>query len=213
MGDLTDDVRTNLRAIRKERGYTQEELSDRSDLAPKNVGKIERGQKTFSVEDLLKLAVELETRVSDFFVKNGQPEEHARSLERQTYDLGSLIESSEDEDPVPDIDALFNTSSALLVLLDEAGNLLRANRFYEKITGSQLETNQDTPFWECPLWFGANERRMKHLIDEAREGQFLREVLPVRTDSGTTTPYKISVCPVRALDGEERQFLVEGVKF
>lgn len=209
MGNPNETVRTNLRAIRKERGYSQEELSDRCDFAPRNVGALERGEKSLTAEDLLRFAVELETRVSDFFVNNGQPEEHARSVDRQPYDLGSLIENSDDEEPDADLGSLFDTSHDLLVLLDEDGCVLEANGRYESLSGSDLEANRGDPFWECPIWFGANQRRMKYLIDEAREGQFHREVLPVRTTKGSTRPMTVSICPIRSDVDDVLQFLVE----
>lgn len=208
MGNPNENVRTNLRAIRKERGYSQEELSDRCDFAPRNVGELERGETTLTAEDLLRFAVELETRVSDFFVKNGQPEEHARSVGRQPYDLGSLIENYESGEPNPDLGSLFDTSHDLLVLLDEDGSILEANGKYESLSGSDLDDDRGKPFWECSLWFEANQRRMKHLIDEAREGHFHREVLPVRTTKGSTRPMTVSICPVEDED-DSLQFLVE----
>lgn len=213
MGKLDETVRTNLRAIREERGFTQEELSDRCDLAPQNVGELERGKKLLTAEDLLRFAVELETRVSDFFVNNGQPEEHARSVDRQPYNLGTLIEPSEDDaadPPSPDLESLFDTSENILVLLDENGSTLEANEKYRSLTKTNPGEDQGKPFWESPLWFEANQRRVKHLIDEARGGEFLREVLPARTPRGSTRPMSLNICPILSDDSTPVRLLVEG---
>ncbi|MFB6346804.1 MAG: helix-turn-helix domain-containing protein [bacterium] len=210
MEGLEETVCTNLRAIREERGFTQEELSQRSDLAVSDVEELETGERTLQPDDIIKLAVELETKVSDLFVSNGQPLDHAKSLERYPYDLGSLIVNSEDEDvnsEVPDVDSLIDTTDAMLVLLDEDGQIILANDQYESLAGSR-EEDTDQLFWESPLWFGANQRRIKHLVDEAREDQFMREVIPLKTPKGSTRPMTVNVCPV--FTDDSKQFIVEG---
>jgi len=49
-----------LRAVRKERGLTQEGLGRRAGLSGKFVGEVERGEKSISVDSLYRIAVALE---------------------------------------------------------------------------------------------------------------------------------------------------------
>src|SRR5712691_10322375 len=50
-----------LRALRKERGLTQERLGELSGLSGKFIGEVERGQKSISIDSLYAIAVALRT--------------------------------------------------------------------------------------------------------------------------------------------------------
>ncbi|HEY2993347.1 MAG TPA: helix-turn-helix domain-containing protein [Methylomirabilota bacterium] len=50
-----------LRALRKERGLTQDKLGELSGLSGKFIGEVERGQKSISIDSLYAVAVALQT--------------------------------------------------------------------------------------------------------------------------------------------------------
>jgi transcriptional regulator with XRE-family HTH domain len=56
-----------LRALRKERGYSQEELAERAGLHRNYVGGIERGERNVALENISKLAKALSVRTRDLF--------------------------------------------------------------------------------------------------------------------------------------------------
>lgn len=49
-----------LRAIRKQRGLSQERLGERSGLSGKFIGEVERGEKSISIDSLYRVSVSLE---------------------------------------------------------------------------------------------------------------------------------------------------------
>ncbi len=56
-----------IRAIRKAKGWTQEELGSKADVSYKFVGEIERGQQNPSFDTLVKIADALEVELFDLF--------------------------------------------------------------------------------------------------------------------------------------------------
>lgn len=52
---------SNVRALRHEKGWTQEELADRSGLAPVQISRVERGAREVRLTTLLRLMAALET--------------------------------------------------------------------------------------------------------------------------------------------------------
>jgi transcriptional regulator with XRE-family HTH domain len=56
-----------IRAIRKAKGWTQEQLGSRADITYKFIGEIELGKQNPSFETLVKIADALEIELSDLF--------------------------------------------------------------------------------------------------------------------------------------------------
>ena len=54
-----------LRALRKQRGLSQERLGERSGLSGKFIGEVERGEKSISMDSLYRVSVALEVPMRD----------------------------------------------------------------------------------------------------------------------------------------------------
>jgi transcriptional regulator with XRE-family HTH domain len=63
-----------LRALRKERGLTQDKLGELAGLSGKFIGEVERGQKSISIDSLYAVAVALQTPLRALVdVRPGEP--------------------------------------------------------------------------------------------------------------------------------------------
>jgi transcriptional regulator with XRE-family HTH domain len=56
-----------IRHYRKQAKLTQEQLAEKSNLNPKYLGEVERGEKIISIEALLRIAHTVETPMKKFF--------------------------------------------------------------------------------------------------------------------------------------------------
>jgi XRE family transcriptional regulator, regulator of sulfur utilization len=66
--DVKRLIGDRIRQLRKERGLSQEKLGYESELHCTHIGSIERGQKNWSIDTLLKVARGLKVDVRDLFV-------------------------------------------------------------------------------------------------------------------------------------------------
>ena len=73
------EIGKRIRAIRQERGMTQEETSERCDITLSFYGNIERGDKKMSVETLMKIAKGLSVS-TDFLLFGAPPDQTVEAL-------------------------------------------------------------------------------------------------------------------------------------
>jgi len=73
-----------LRALRKERGLSQERLGHRSKLSGKFIGEVERGEKSISIDSLYHVSVALEIPLRELTdVRSSERQKQAPSAEAQ----------------------------------------------------------------------------------------------------------------------------------
>ena len=75
MEDFKKLVGDRIRQIRKEKGLSQEELGYKSDLHYTHIGAIERAEKNWSIDTLIKVASGLNVTVNDLLVFPPKPED------------------------------------------------------------------------------------------------------------------------------------------
>ncbi|OKP81516.1 transcriptional regulator [Paenibacillus helianthi] len=67
MTDLRNTVGDRIRAIRKAKGLTQQQLAELSNLDDAYIGAVERGERNFSVDTLEKIIVALKIQPMELF--------------------------------------------------------------------------------------------------------------------------------------------------
>ena len=72
-----------LRALRKERGLSQERLGQRSRLSGKFIGEVERGEKSISIDSLYHVAVALDIPLRELTDVHGARQKQVPSAEAQ----------------------------------------------------------------------------------------------------------------------------------
>ena len=75
MEDVKKLIGVRIRQLRKERKLSQEELGYKSDLHYTHIGAIERGEKNWSIDTLVKVAKGLKVTVNDLLVLPSKPDE------------------------------------------------------------------------------------------------------------------------------------------
>ena len=73
MADVKKLIGDRIRQMRKEKGLSQEKLGYESELHCTHIGSIERGQKNWSIDTLIKVAKGLNVEVADLFNFPGPP--------------------------------------------------------------------------------------------------------------------------------------------
>ena len=99
-----------VRSLRKQRGLSQEKLSELCDLHPTYIGQIERGEKNASLETIMSLCKGLDVPPSLLFENIGASGE--KTIPGDIYDI--IIEMSENEqkavyDIIKSIKAIINS--------------------------------------------------------------------------------------------------------
>ena len=67
MADVKKLIGDRIRQVRKEKGLSQDKLGYESELHCTHIGSIERGQKNWSIDTLIKVAKGLNVEVADLF--------------------------------------------------------------------------------------------------------------------------------------------------
>lgn len=75
MEDVKKLVGVRIRQLRKQRKLSQEELGYKSGLHYTHIGAIERGEKNWSIDTLVKVAGGLNVTINDLLVLPSKPEE------------------------------------------------------------------------------------------------------------------------------------------
>ena len=91
MEDVKRLVGDRIRKLRKERGLSQEELGYKSDLHYTHIGAIERAEKNWSIDTLIKVALGLNVTVNDLLAVPSKPED-IRNLKKAV--IAEINESS-----------------------------------------------------------------------------------------------------------------------
>ena len=77
-----------IKRVRKQRGYTQEQLAELIDIAPRNLSKIEVGACFVTAETLEKLLVALNVSTEELFAND-----HIKEPDELLADINSKLES------------------------------------------------------------------------------------------------------------------------
>lgn len=67
MNELTIKVGARIRTLRKEQGYTQEQLAFEANMHPAQIGHIERGVQSPTIDTLEKIIKALNVSIQEFF--------------------------------------------------------------------------------------------------------------------------------------------------
>jgi XRE family transcriptional regulator, regulator of sulfur utilization len=67
MGDLARKIGERIRQLRKEKGFSQEELAEKADVHFTYIGQLERGEKNASIDTLERITKCLGISLEDFF--------------------------------------------------------------------------------------------------------------------------------------------------
>jgi transcriptional regulator with XRE-family HTH domain len=73
--DIKKLVGDRIRQLRKAKGYSQEELGYKADLHYTHIGAIERGEKNWSIDTLVKVAGGLNVTINDLLVLPSKSED------------------------------------------------------------------------------------------------------------------------------------------
>ncbi|QLD85460.1 PAS domain-containing protein [Natronomonas halophila] len=109
-------------------------------------------------------------------------------------------------------DAVFNNTYQFTGLLEPDGTLIEANEAALSFVDADREEVVDRSLWETP-WFQLNDetrRIARQSVQQAREGSFYRDELPVEGADGQTIIVDYSVRPVTDESGEVTLLVPEG---
>ena len=82
-----------IRRIRLEKGFSQEELSEKVDISPRHMCTIENGNSFPSIETFVKISMALDIDINNFF--NHTPTSSQNKIKTDIYDLVQTSSSKE----------------------------------------------------------------------------------------------------------------------
>ena len=85
MNSIVQIAGHRLRALRQQRGFTQEEMAERAELHATYIGQVERGEKNLTLLSMEKLLGALDISFSEFF--EYIEEERGESLAAKCYEM------------------------------------------------------------------------------------------------------------------------------
>lgn len=104
------------------------------------------------------------------------------------------------------LEAIFNNSREIIVIIDTDRTVLRVNNTAEQVLGREKEDLEDVKFGEYSFFF--SEERSKALFERAVDGEAVSETVEVEIDSKTRI-MEVSLTPIQDEDGEVKSVLVE----
>ena len=87
MYDLTHIVGLRIQYYRKNWGYTQEKLSQLSDVHPSYIGQVERGEKNITIKSLQRITNALDVPLSSLFIGIDQKASDEKDIPMLCYHL------------------------------------------------------------------------------------------------------------------------------
>lgn len=87
MGELSLAIGSRIRSYRKQKGYSQEKLSELANCHPTYIGQLERGEKNATLDSIEKITSALEVTLSELFYKLDETEGGSASYALQCYQL------------------------------------------------------------------------------------------------------------------------------
>lgn len=110
MYDLTKIVGINIRAVRKERNLTIDELAEKCDFQAPYLSDIERGERNITLQTLTKILYALDISPSRILIPSNIQDSKDRNIREELIQilLNSLEDKSED-----DIRMLLNVSNEI----------------------------------------------------------------------------------------------------
>ncbi|MCU6712429.1 helix-turn-helix domain-containing protein [Paenibacillus sp. J5C_2022] len=87
MSDISRLIGENIRALRREKGLSQEQLALRADINTSYMGQVERGEKNPTIDVLNRIAFALQTPLKDIVTVEALGEEDEASKSNQDSSL------------------------------------------------------------------------------------------------------------------------------
>lgn len=154
---MTDPLKTllrNIQSLREQRGWSQEELSERCQYSRTYLGKIERGEVNPSFETLRRLSEVFEASLAEL-VSDGTPDIDETELYHE----------------------IFEHTSIPAVILNTTGHIQDFNRAFERLFERTDDQILERPIWELSQWLDNEvaEEKIRNLLDKARSQEHILE--------------------------------------
>ncbi|SFE22544.1 Helix-turn-helix [Paenibacillus catalpae] len=90
MNEISRNIGENIRAIRKQKGFSQEQLALRAEINGSYMGQVERGEKSPTIDVLSKIALALQCPLEQLVHVDGAPPEESSYADKIAYQLQGL---------------------------------------------------------------------------------------------------------------------------